>query len=66
MLYPIITKTRRVIDLNGIWNFKLDDGSGLKAGWEQSKLTGTINMAVPASFNDAGVTAEIRNHIGWV
>lgn len=66
MLYPINTETRGVMDLSGIWNFKLDDGEGFKEKWYESKLTDTINMAVPASYNDIGVTKEIRNHVGWV
>lgn len=66
MLYPINTVSRGVIDLNGIWNFRLDKGSGLEDEWFKSKLTDTMNMAVPASFNDLGVTGEIRNHVGWV
>lgn len=66
MLYPIITDTRTVIDLNGIWSFKLDKGNGLQENWQQAKLSDTITMAVPSSYNDIGVTAEIRNHVGWV
>jgi beta-glucuronidase len=66
MLYPILTESRSVIDLGGIWNFKLDKGTGLQEEWQSTPLTGTISMSVPSSFNDAGVTAEIRNHVGWV
>jgi beta-glucuronidase len=66
MLYPIVTETRGIIDLNGIWNFKLDKGNGFKENWQSSKLTDTMTMAVPSSFNDIGVTAEIRDHVGWV
>ncbi|MFP3125918.1 beta-glucuronidase [Ectobacillus funiculus] len=66
MLYPIITDTRNIIDLNGVWNFKLDSGTGLQDNWQATKLSDTMPMAVPSSFNDVGVTAEIRNHVGWV
>lgn len=66
MLYPIVTDSRAIIDLNGIWNFKLDSGTGLQDRWYDAPLTDTIPMAVPSSFNDLGVTAEIRNHVGWV
>ena len=66
MLYPIVTDTRGIIDLNGIWNFKLDNGIGLQENWQNSKLTDTMSMAVPSSFNDIGVTAIIRDHVGWV
>jgi beta-glucuronidase len=66
MLYPILTDTRSVIDLNGIWKFKLDNGEGLHEKWYEIGLTNTINMAVPASYNDIAVTSEIRNHVGLV
>lgn len=66
MLYPILSDTRTVIDLNGIWAFKLDKGNGFEDKWFESSLKETTSMAVPSSFNDVGVTAEIRNHVGWV
>lgn len=66
MLYPINTETRGVIDLSGIWQFKLDDGQGFQKEWYATKMEDTIQMAVPASFNDLGVKTEIRNHVGWV
>ncbi|OXM85258.1 beta-glucuronidase [Paenibacillus rigui] len=66
MLYPIVTESRAIIDLNGIWNFKLDTGNGFEHQWYAAKLTETIPMTVPSSYNDLGVTSEIRNHVGWV
>ncbi|MFS0724325.1 beta-glucuronidase [Paenibacillus sp. 1P07SE] len=66
MLYPIITESRTVIDLNGIWNFKLDPGDGLANHWYREKLTDPLPMAVPSSYNDIGVASDIRNHVGWV
>ncbi len=66
MLYPIITETRAIIDLNGIWKFKLDNGKGLEEKWYESELTDTMNMAVPSSYNDIGVLGEIRKHVGFV
>lgn len=66
MLYPIITDSRGIIELNGVWNFKLDNGDGFKEHWYASKLTDIMHMAVPASFNDVGVTADVRNHVGFV
>lgn len=65
MLYPIVTDSRTVIDLNGIWKFKLDQGKGFIDNW-QLGLTDTISMSVPSSYNDVGTTNEIRNHVGWV
>ncbi|MGG4146721.1 beta-glucuronidase [Paenibacillus algorifonticola] len=66
MLYPINTSSRSVIDLSGIWNFKTDPGIGLLEGWQMQPLSDTIAMAVPSSYNDIGVNADIRNHVGWV
>ncbi|GJM72518.1 hypothetical protein HMSSN036_47340 [Paenibacillus macerans] len=65
MLYPMVTDTRAVLDLNGIWKFKLDPGSGFDEDW-QTGLTDAMNMSVPASYNDIGISAEIRHHVGWV
>jgi beta-glucuronidase len=66
MLYPIITDTRNIIDLNGIWKFKLDTGNGFQENWQNANLTESMSMPVPASYNDIGVRAEIRDHVGWV
>ncbi|MEK4476256.1 beta-glucuronidase [Paenibacillus sp. FSL R7-0048] len=66
MLYPIVTDTRCIIDLCGIWNFKLDSSKGFQEEWYNEQLTDTISMSVPSSFNDTGVTGDIRNHVGWV
>lgn len=66
MLYPIITETRQVVDLNGIWNFKLDKGNGFKEKWYESVLKDSIRMAVPSSYNDLVEGSEFRDHIGFV
>ncbi|MGL5123146.1 MAG: beta-glucuronidase [Fusobacteriaceae bacterium] len=67
MLYPILTKTRNLIDLSGIWKFKLDDGKGLENKWQNNKLCGKIhNLPVPSSFNDLIEDIEVREHVGWV
>ena len=66
MLYPIVTESRQLIDLNGIWKFKLDKEYGLTEEWRKSPLKNTIEMAVPASYNDLVENQEIRDHVGWV
>lgn len=66
MLFPINTATRSVIDLSGVWEFKLDNGAGFEEQWYRTRLTDTIPMAVPASYNDIGVKQEIHSHVGWV
>ncbi|WP_250278962.1 beta-glucuronidase [[Clostridium] colinum] len=66
MLYPIITETRNIIELNGVWSFKIDKGNGFLEKWYKKPLENTINMAVPSSYNDLIECPEIKNHIGWV
>ena len=66
MLYPIMTTSRELIDLNGIWNFKLDQGTGFAEEWFQRPLQEVLPMPVPASFNDLYEGAAFRDHIGWV
>lgn len=62
MLYPIITESRTLTDLNGVWNFYLDDE---KKEIDVSKpLVTDAVMAVPGSFNDQGVLSKIRNQLG--
>ncbi|MGI6617611.1 MAG: beta-glucuronidase [Saccharofermentanales bacterium] len=64
MLYPISTKTRTVQDLNGIWKFKLEDD--MTPNDVSTPLETNRHMSVPGSFNDQGVTRDIRMHIGYV
>ncbi len=66
MLYPIMTTSRELIDLNGIWNFKLDHGTGFAEEWFDARCRRAIPMPVPASYNDLYEGAEFRDHIGWV
>lgn len=58
MLYPIVTKTRTVLDLNGVWNFKLGDHNPAEL------LSSKEVMVVPTSFNDVVVEKEKRDYIG--
>lgn len=66
MLYPIMTETRNIINLNGVWDFKLDKGNGFSDKWFEGKLSETIQMAVPSSYNDLVELQEVRDHVGWV
>lgn len=66
MLYPIMTSSRALIDLSGIWDFKLDDGSGFEEKWFEGPLTDPITMAVPSSYNDLKDGVDFRDHYGWV
>ncbi|MCD8904113.1 beta-glucuronidase [Staphylococcus chromogenes] len=64
MLYPILTETRQVIDLSGIWKFKLVTSKD-EIDVTQPLITDKA-MAVPGSYNDQGVVQEIRQHVGEV
>lgn len=66
MLYPTTTQSRTVIDLSGIWDFRLDDGTGFDAGWCSGRLPGATTMPVPASYNDLKEGTDFRDHYGWV
>ncbi len=66
MLYPIITESRQLIDLSGIWKFKLNEGNGLTEELSKAPLKDTIEMAVPSSYNDLVESQEVRDHVGWV
>ncbi|MCD8873675.1 beta-glucuronidase [Mammaliicoccus sciuri] len=64
MLYPIMTETRNVIDLSGIWSFKLIEYKGEYD--VTTEIDTDLQMAVPGSYNDQGVISSIRNHVGKV
>ena len=64
MLYPIMTETRNVIDLSGIWSFKLIEYKGEYD--VTTEIDTDLQMAVPGSYNDQGVVSFIRNHVGKV
>lgn len=66
MLYPILTKSRALIDLSGVWNFKLDDGTGFDKKWYEFSLEDAVTMAVPSSYNDLKDDKRYRDHYGWV
>jgi beta-glucuronidase len=76
MLRAIETPTREKVSLDGLWRFALDadlaDGVGTvspgasPAPVPGGRLPGSLEVAVPASFNDQFVDARIRDHVGWV
>lgn len=65
MLYPKSNEARAVLDLCGIWEFQLDDGTGFAEGWAQNGLPQPEHIAVPASYNDQKEKMEYRDHCGW-
>ncbi len=67
MLYPVENEFRRLICLDGIWDFVLDPSDmGVSRGFPVSFPEPAALMAVPASYNDLGVEADVRDHIGPV
>lgn len=66
MLYPVITQSRGLMDLSGIWDFKLDDGNGFTEKWYAAPLADAMTMAVPSSYNDLKEGEDFREHYGWV
>ncbi|RLD10387.1 MAG: beta-glucuronidase, partial [Chlamydiae bacterium] len=67
MLYPKETLTRELINLSGMWNFKVDfDNNGIDKQWFESSLINPSVMPVPASYNDITTDSAIRDHIGDV
>ena len=66
MLYPILTNSRFVSDLSGVWKFKLDQGMGFDEKWYECPLQDEMTMPVPASYNDLKEGIDFRDHYGWV
>ena len=66
MLYPILTESRLLSDLSGVWDFKLDNGKGFDEKWYEAPLKDADTMPVPASYNDLKEGADFRDHCGWV
>jgi beta-glucuronidase len=66
MLYPILTPSRLLSDLSGVWDFKLDDGTGFDQKWYAKTLEDPMTMPVPASYNDLKEGVDFRDHYGWV
>lgn len=67
MLKQQNSPTREVINLDGLYHFKVDTNrTGLTDQWQCSRLETTLEMAVPASYNDVFASKSIRDHVGWV
>lgn len=66
MLYSIATKSRFLMDLSGVWKFKLDNGKGFEEKWYEEELEDSLTMPVPASYNDLKEGIDFRDHYGWV
>lgn len=68
MLYPILTETRQLLSLDGIWNFSLVKTEDLDETIAKTGLKGeeVYQIPVPSSYNDLFEKEEIKKHVGWV
>ena len=66
MLYPIMSESRSVLDLSGIWDFRPDNGEGFAEKWYEKPLPDALKMPVPASYNDLKEDVDFRDHCGYV
>src|SRR5947209_1741727 len=65
MLRTQDTSTRERKNLDGLWRFRLDDtGTGRAEGWYSAPLAQSVEMAVPASYNDLATDGAVRDHVG--
>lgn len=53
MLYPKNNTSRSILDLSGVWDFRLSEDDP----WE--------SIAVPASYNDQKADRRFRSHVGF-
>ncbi len=63
MIYPKITKSRMVFDLNGIWDFRfLEEGE--EYGGKNQEGEEFLPMPVPSSYNDIYPGRDFADHVG--
>ena len=66
MLYPVLNKFRSILDLSGLWKFKIDP---LKAGEKEKWYEGfesEYDIAVPGSWNEQLEEAGLLHYVGSV
>ena len=67
MLKPQNSASRELVNLDGIWDFKVDyQDQGFSQGWAGSHWDQKLDIAVPSSYNDLFTDPKIREHVGWV
>ncbi|KAM5341254.1 hypothetical protein ACJ41O_015363 [Fusarium nematophilum] len=67
MLKPQANSCRDLVSLDGIWNFQLAQAVDVDAeqAWKRW-IPPTLQVPVPASYNDIFVDPKVRDHVGWV
>jgi beta-glucuronidase len=67
MLKPQSSSTRELVNIDGLWDFKVDfKDEGHAQQWWQKSLDTDLDIAVPSSYNDIFTDISIREHVGWV
>lgn len=67
MLKPQSSSTRELVNLDGLWQFKVDfNDEGFGQSWAAKSLDTSLQAPVPASYNDIFTDVKIREHVGWV
>ena len=67
MLRPQTSASRELLNLDGIWDFKVDfKDEGFAKNWASKPLETDLDIAVPSSYNDLFTSVDIREHVGWV
>jgi beta-glucuronidase len=67
MLKPQSSATRELVNIDGLWDFKVDfKDEGHGHGWWKKSLETDLDIAVPSSYNDIYTDVAIREHVGWV
>lgn len=64
MLYPKMTESRMVFDLNGVWDFALINRQGKKDIDPGARLKAPMAMPVPSSYNDIHEGRTFADHVG--
>ncbi len=64
MLYPTITSSRMVFDLNGVWDFRLMKHGEEFSPTKRELFDNMLSMPVPSSYNDIYSDREFSDHVG--
>ena len=60
MLYPILTESRLMSDLSGIWSFRLDNGCGFDEKWFEKPLEDRATPIIPLLRDEA-----LQTFVAW-
>ena len=67
MLYPKDSRTRRVVDISGFWNFSIDfENSGRSKNYQNGLPLDSTTIPVPSSFADLFTDKDIHEFTGNV